>query len=83
MTTCAHCKRPRRIHRRGLCGACGNRPEVLRLYPSRAHPNQKREMTARELDELEAEQRKHLPRWWASEERKQGRGGDHDVRDAD
>jgi hypothetical protein len=66
---CVHCQRGP-VHRRGLCQACYKKDAVRSLYPSAHNP----EPTMAELDAIEAEQRKKLPKWWYAEQQRRCRG---------
>jgi ribosomal protein L37E len=66
---CRHCGERRANRPRGLCAKCYYRAGVRDRYPASARGPQ-REPTAAEVEATVAEQMKHLPKWWASEQGK-------------
>jgi hypothetical protein len=66
MERCQHCEKATGQTRRGLCRTCYAVPAIRRLYRT-AIVVPTHEPTEAELDELIAQQRKCLPKWWNRE----------------
>jgi hypothetical protein len=61
---CRHCKKRAAGRSRRLCNPCRKDPVALALFPAKHRGGPAPEPTMEELDRIEAEQRKKLPKWW-------------------
>lgn len=67
MDKCRHCQMVRSIRNRGLCSACYMNPEIRRMHKGkweRQPGSTDEDVTEERLNEIIAEQRRNLPKWW-------------------